>query len=109
MTSIAERIFGRTYGQPPEIEDGVRGEALVLQSVAAATPSDMTAGSRVVGSWKSWAGGIPLLVRVPGQEPYDLCPIRWMTRTRRSSRAISRAAFAVPSGLSSSTNTASQA
>jgi hypothetical protein len=82
MTTFAERIFGRSFGRQPEIDDGVRGEALVLQSIAALTPSLMNMDQRIVGGWKAWACGIPLLMTLPGREPYAASPIRWMWRSK---------------------------
>lgn len=82
MTTFAERVFGRSFGRQPEIEDGVRGEALVLQSIASLTPSMMNMDTRIVGSWKAWACSIPLLVSLPGREPYAVSPVRWMWRSK---------------------------
>ncbi len=76
MTSFVERTFGRQ----PKVGDGVPGEALVLQSVASLPP--MTPSGITVGGWSGWAYGIPLLVRLPGSEPYAVHPVRWMTRAR---------------------------
>jgi hypothetical protein len=82
VTSFAERVFGRSFGRQPEIADGVRGEALVLQSVAGLTPSLMNMDARIVGSWKAWACSIPLLVSLPGRQPYAVSPVRWMWRSK---------------------------
>jgi hypothetical protein len=82
MTTFAERVFGRSFGRQPEIEDGVTGEALVLQSIASLTPSLMNMDQRIVGGWNAWACAIPLLVTLPGREPYGVCPIRWMWRSK---------------------------
>ena len=82
MTTFAERVFGRSFGRQPEIEDGVRGEALVLQSIAGLTPSLMNMDQRIVGGWNGWACAIPLLVRLPGHEPYSAYPVRWMSRSK---------------------------
>jgi hypothetical protein len=49
MTTFAERVFGRSFGRQPEIEDRIRGEALVLQSIASLTPSLMNMDQRIVG------------------------------------------------------------
>jgi hypothetical protein len=82
MTSFAERVFGRSYGRQPEIADGIRGEALVLRSIAGLTPTMMNMDNRIVGGWKSWACSIPLLVSLSGQEPYSVSPVRWMSRSK---------------------------
>jgi len=82
MTTFAERVFGRSFGRQPEIVDGVRGEALVLQSIASLTPSLMNMDRRIVGGWKAWACSIPLLVTPSGREPYAVSPIRWMWRSK---------------------------
>jgi hypothetical protein len=37
MTTFAQRVFGRSFGRQPEIEDGIRGEVLVLRSIASLT------------------------------------------------------------------------
>ncbi len=82
MQSFAERLFGRSFGRQPEIEDGVRGEALMLRSIASLTPSLMNMDAHIVGGWKAWACQIPMLVDVPGRDPYPLSPIRWMWRSK---------------------------
>jgi hypothetical protein len=82
MTSFAERVFGRSYGRQPEIADGIRGEAFVLQSIASLTPTYMNMDHRIVGGWKAWACSIPLLVTLPGKEPYSASPVRWMSRAK---------------------------
>lgn len=82
MTTFTERIFGRSFGRQPEIRDGVRGEALVLQSIASLKPSLVNMDARIVGGWKAWACSIPLLVELPGREPYALSPVRWMWREK---------------------------
>lgn len=82
MPSFTERLFGRKFGRQPEIQDGIRGEALVLQSIASLTPSMMNMDAHIVGGWKAWACSIPLLVTVPGRDPYPLSPIRWMWRSK---------------------------
>jgi Short C-terminal domain len=82
VTTFAERVFGRSFGRQPEIADGVRGEALVLQSIASLTPSLMNMDRLIVGSWKAWACSIPLLVSLPGCEPYAVSPVRWMWRSK---------------------------
>jgi hypothetical protein len=82
MTSFAERVFGRSFGRQPEIVDGIRGEALVLQSIASLTPTMMNMDRHIVGSWKAWACSIPLLVTLPGREPYGVSPVRWMWRSK---------------------------
>jgi hypothetical protein len=82
MSTFAERVFGRSFGQQPEIHGGIRGEALVLQSIASLTPSMMNMDRRIVGGWKAWACSIPLLVSLPGREPYAVSPVRWMSRSK---------------------------
>jgi hypothetical protein len=82
MTTFAERVFGRSFGRQPEIQDGVRGEAQVLRSIASLTPSLANMDQRIVGGWKAWACSIPLLVTLPGREPYPVSPVSWMWRSK---------------------------
>jgi len=82
VTSLTERLFGRSFGRQPEIRDGVRGEALMLESVASLKPSLTNMDRRIVGGWRAWACAIPMLVELPGREPYAASPIRWMSREK---------------------------
>jgi hypothetical protein len=70
----------RRFGLRPRIDDGVRGEGLVLQSVAGV---NWNSAERVqAGGFGRWMEHIPLLVRVDGREPYEASPKLWMTRAK---------------------------
>ncbi|MEY2442885.1 MAG: hypothetical protein QOJ46_2311 [bacterium] len=70
----------RHFGIRPRIDGGVRGEALVLRSVAGVS---WNSADRVqAGSFGRWMEHIPLLVRVAGEVPYELSPKLWMTRAK---------------------------
>jgi hypothetical protein len=72
--------LGRLFGVPPRIEDGIRGDGLVLQSVGGLDTE--SAETVRVGSFRAWETGIPMLVSLPGQEPYHADPKLWMTRAK---------------------------
>jgi hypothetical protein len=70
----------RRFGLRPRIDDGIRGDALVLQSVAGV---NWNSAERVqAGSFGRWMEHVPLLVRVEGHEPYEASPKLWMTRAK---------------------------
>jgi hypothetical protein len=70
----------RRFGLRPRIDDPIRGEGLVLESVAGV---NWGSGERVqVGSFGRWAEHVPLLVRLPDREPYEASPKLWMTRAK---------------------------
>jgi putative oligomerization/nucleic acid binding protein len=58
---------------------GMRGEALVLESVAALP--ELFVGSRI-GGWSKWLAEVPLQVRLPGHEPFYASPKVWMGRAK---------------------------
>jgi hypothetical protein len=76
MSGSAKRHFGLR----PRIDAGIRGEGLVLQSVAGV---NWNSADRVqAGSFGRWMEHIPLLVRIAGQQPYEVSPKLWMTRAK---------------------------
>jgi len=72
--------IGRAFGVQPRIDDGVRGDALVVESVAGTDPI----GGETVRAegWSRWMTGVQLLVRIPGWESYELCPKMWFKRDK---------------------------
>jgi hypothetical protein len=75
--------LGETFGVQPRVADGIRGEALVVSSVCGPDVRRSSANDRISSGYqRRWEARIPVLVRLPGRDPYWLAPRRWMTRAK---------------------------
>jgi hypothetical protein len=68
----------RLLGDQPKIRDGLRGEALMLRSAPGEVRLDSDGNKSV-----RWDCDLPMLVTVPGWEPYMLTPRRHVPRAKR--------------------------